>query len=193
MRSSHLDLNLANPMADFESEFNFLWSSLSARITKYNLISSSTITNRLIFLRVKIRSAPSLFLPRVLQSLTFFPFVSSVFGASFARMPGEYVNVILSSSSLTICEILHVDCRLMSRFLRITSRSYMICSQHTDSSIKTSLILSDKVNHTSFGLFIAWVPSIMSLVSFESNYFIYLSTGLWILKGRNRNLFTCVS
>ena len=69
----------------------------------------------------------------------------------------------------------------------------MTCFPHTDSSINTSLVLSDKVGHTSCGLFSASVPSIMPLVSFESNHLMYLSTGLWILKGGNCNLFIFVS
>lgn len=78
MRSGDLNNSLANAMADFESEFNFLWSSLNAGMTKYNLISSGTTTNRLAFLRVKIRSAPSLFLPKLFQSLNFLPFIFAV-------------------------------------------------------------------------------------------------------------------
>lgn len=137
-------------------------------MTTYNLVSSGTTTNRLAFLRVKLRSAPSLFLPKLLQPPTFF--LSSLLSQCITcRCQEGIINSVLSSH-VNSREMLPIDCRLMSRFLRITFRSpSTICFPHTDSSIKTPLVLSDKVGHTSCGLFSASVPSIMSLVSFDAS------------------------
>ena len=144
MRRSHLYNSLANAMADFEREFNFLWSSLNAGMTTYNLVSSGTTTNRLAFLRVKLRSAPSLFLPKLLQPPTFF--LSSLLSQciTYPDVRG-IINSVLSSPSLTVWEILPIDCRLMSRFLRITFKilhdlfsTYRLIYKDTPSSFRQS-------------------------------------------------------
>lgn len=114
LRSSHLDHSLRIPMTG--SEFNILWSRLRARTLKYNSIRLNTVTKMLLFFRVKIRSVPSLFFARTLV-ITVLPVVQAVFNASSALLPGEYINMVQSSSSLAIHEVLH--CRLTSKFLRI--------------------------------------------------------------------------
>lgn len=166
MRRSHLNNSLANAMADFEREFNFLWSSLNAGMTTYNLISSGTSTNRLAFLRVKLRSAPSLFLPKLLQPPNFLPCIFAVSVHHLPRCQRNYkqcpVFPIINSMRNT-SHWLQADVQISQNHFQDPSWSVF----HIQ--IKTSLVLSDTVGHTSCGLFSASVPSIMSLVSFDAS------------------------
>lgn len=60
--------------------------------------------------------------------------------------------MIPANSSLTICGILHVDCRLMSKFLRVVLKSLHDLFSTYRLIYKSSLIRSDKLSHTSFWL-----------------------------------------
>lgn len=107
-----------NPVAEVGSEFDFVWSRVSTRMTKYNSIRLNPVTKRLVYPRVNIRSAPSLRFAKtiIISSHSALSLLSPL----SALLPEEYVNMVLSSSSLTTCEILHIDFRLTSTFLRIT-------------------------------------------------------------------------
>lgn len=115
-----MDHNFTNPMTGFGSEFNFLWSRLNARMTKYNLISSNTITKRMVFLKVKHQISTLIIFAQSITIGNLLSFHLCCLLGIICLMQEECVNMILSCSSLTVCEVLHVDCRLMSRFLRIT-------------------------------------------------------------------------